>query len=144
MCDTGLLCAACMDNIQFDLLNGRVGVNMGSILENAIAQQLRSGGFSLYYYDSVKLGEVDFVVQNGTGVDLIEAKSGTDYKKHKALDNVMAVEGWKFGNVRVLCQGNVESEGKITYLPWYMYIFICRREVPKGLVYKVDISTLNQ
>ena len=117
---------------------------MGSILENAIAQQLRSGGFSLYYYDSVKLGEVDFVVQNGTGVDLIEAKSGTDYKKHKALDNVMAVEGWKFASVRVLCQGNVESEGKITYLPWYMYIFICRREVPKGLVYKVDISALNQ
>lgn len=144
MCDTGLLCAACMDDIQFDLLNGRVGVNMGSILENAIAQQLRSGGFSLYYYDSVKLGEVDFVVQNGTGVDLIEAKSGTDYKKHKALDNVMAVEGWKFGCVHVLCQGNVETDGAVTYLPWYMYVFICRREVPKGLVYKVDISALNQ
>ena len=58
--------------------------------------------------------------------------------------NIEIFNSEEFGSVRVLCQGNVESDGEITYLPWYMYIFICRREVPKGLVYKVDISALNQ
>ena len=35
MNDVGLLCASCMENIQFDLLMGNVEINMGSILENA-------------------------------------------------------------------------------------------------------------
>ena len=35
--DTGLLCTACMKNIQFGILQGNVNVNMGSILENLSA-----------------------------------------------------------------------------------------------------------
>ena len=46
MGDTGLLCAACMENIQFALLNGNMEVNMGSILENVFAQIIKSNGFS--------------------------------------------------------------------------------------------------
>lgn len=37
LCDTGLLTAASMQNIQFDLLQGNVDVNLGSILENVFA-----------------------------------------------------------------------------------------------------------
>ena len=105
MCDAGLLCAACMENIQFELLAGDASVNMGSILENAIAQQLSSGGFSLFYHDSTARGEVGFAVQSGTGVSLVEVKSGADYRRHKALDNVMAVEEWAFKASYVLCGG---------------------------------------
>ena len=143
MNDTGLLCAACMDDIQFDILNGRVEINMGSILENAVAQQLKAAGFALHYYDSAKLGEIDFAVQNGTRVDLIEVKSGGDYKRHKALDNILAVKGWNFGGKYVLCRDNVSSDGSVTYLPWYMYMFLRPHGVPKDLTYKVDISVLN-
>ena len=32
MGDTGLLCAACMENIQFAILNGELEINMGSTL----------------------------------------------------------------------------------------------------------------
>ena len=46
MNDVGLLCASCMENIQFDLLMGNVEINMGSILENAFAQNLKSNGLS--------------------------------------------------------------------------------------------------
>ena len=143
MNDTGLLCAACMDNIQFELLNGNIGINMGSILENAIAQQLAAGGFSLFYYDSTAHGEVDFAVQNGTGVNLIEVKSGADYRRHKALDNVMAVKEWAFRESYVLCGGNVESSRSgILYLPWYMCIFLRQQEAPRGLIWEPDISGL--
>lgn len=142
MNDVGLLCAACMDNIQFPLLSGDLSINLGSILENAVAQQLRANGFDLYYYDSTKHGEVDFVIQNGMEVGLIEVKSGNDYKKHAALDNILSVDEWKLQNAYVLCKGNVEKENGITYLPWYFVMFIKRSALPESLKYEIDLSNL--
>ncbi len=43
----------------------RLDINMGSILENIIAQELKANGFILNYFDSKKYGEIDFVLQNG-------------------------------------------------------------------------------
>lgn len=56
MGDTGLLCASCMENIQFELLQGNMEVNMGSILENVFAQIIKANGFSLNYFESKKYG----------------------------------------------------------------------------------------
>ena len=143
MGDIGLLCAACMENVQFSILNGDLEINMGSILENVIAQQLQSNGFELYYYDSSKHGEVDFAIQNGTGVELLEIKSGKDYRKHKALDNVMAVSEWEFKKAIVLCRDNVQSEGNIIYFPWYMIMFIKPSQLPERMIYEVDLDSLH-
>lgn len=63
LCDTGLLCAASMGNIQFDILSGDLSVNMGSILENVFAQELVSNGFLLRYFNKKNIGEIDFIVQ---------------------------------------------------------------------------------
>lgn len=142
MCDTGLLCAACMDNVQFGLLNGDLQINMGSILENMVAQQLQSNGFRLGYYDGKKTGEIDFVIQNGMGVDLIEAKSGNDYKHHPALDKIRRIEGWQFQNAKVLCKGNVEQADGILYYPWYMVMFMTMNQLPKEMKYEIDLSSL--
>lgn len=142
MGDTGLLCAACMENIQFDILSGNLDINMGSILENIIAQQLKSNGFSLNYFDSKKYGELDFVVQNGMHTDLIEVKSGKDYKIHSALNKVRHVENWKTDKSYVLCRGNIEQSGGIAYLPWYMVMFIKPVTPPKEMIFEVDISSL--
>ncbi|MDO4541061.1 MAG: DUF4143 domain-containing protein, partial [Syntrophomonadaceae bacterium] len=116
--------------------------NLGSILENLIAQQLKAGGFTLYYYDAAKYGEVDFVVQNGMHIDLVEVKSGSHYKKHKALDNILGVGGWGFANAYVLCQDNVAVEAGVTYLPWYFVMFLHPAQVPKGLTYEIDLAGL--
>ena len=140
MGDTGLLCAACMENIQFDILQGRADVNLGSVLENTMAQELRAKGFSLSYFSSKKYGELDFVIQRGLSVDLLEIKSGNDYKKHKALDRVLSVGQWKFGDAYVFCKGNVEAAGDVKYMPWYMIMFYRRPEIPSGLRFEVDIS----
>ena len=118
-------------------------MNLGSVLENVIAQQLKSNGFKLYYFDSNKYGEVDFVVQNGMHIDIVEVKSGNDYKKHKALDNVMSVKEWKFGNCYVLCKSNICKEAGVTYLPWYLVMFIKQSELPNSLKYEIDLSGLN-
>ncbi len=142
MGDTGLLCASCMENIQFELLQGNMEVNMGSILENVFAQAIKSNRFFLNYFDSKKYGELDFVIQNGLKVDILEIKSGNDYKKHAALNKVTAVEKWIFGRKIVFCKGNVEKEGNIEYFPWYMVMFYQRERVPEGFIYKVDLSGL--
>lgn len=144
MNDTGLLCAACMENIQFDLLNGNLDINLGSIIENMIAQQLKSNGFSLRYFDSNKYGEIDFIIQNGMHVDLVEVKSGNDYKKHTSLDNLLKVTEWKFKNSFVFCKGNVEIENNISYMPWYMVMFLTSPKSPENLKVDIDLSALNQ
>ena len=142
MGDTGLLCAACMENVQFPILNGDLEINLGSILENMAAQQPRSNGFSLRYFDSKKYGELDFVIQNGMGVDLVELKSGKDYKRHSALDKILAVDAWVFRKSLVFCKGNLERERETLYLPWYMLMFYKPQEPPKSMVFELDLSAL--
>lgn len=142
MGDTGLLCAACMENIQFDILQGNLEINLGSILENAAAQTIKSNGFYLNYFDSKKYGELDFVVQNGMGIDLIEIKSGKDYKKHIALNKILSVPEWRFNNAYVFCKGNIEVCDKINYLPLYMLMFYRPYEIQQDMKYEIDLSGL--
>ena len=123
-------------------MNGDLQINMGSILENAIAQQLKCNGFRLNYYDGKKTGEIDFVIQNGMGIELIEAKSGNDFRTHSAMDRIRKVEGWKFGKAVVLCKGNVEMLDGIWYYPWYMVMFLKSYQLPKELKYEIDLSAL--
>ncbi len=142
MGDTGLLCSACMENVQFDLLKGSLDINLGSILENVMAQELKANGFGLYYFDSKKYGELDFITQNGMKTDLIEIKSGNDYKKHNALDRVRSVTEWKFGNTTVFCKGNVEKDD-VDYLPWYMIMFYSPEKIGHEMIHEVDLSALD-
>lgn len=132
MADVGLLCASCIDNVQFSILNGDLSVNMGSILENVYAQELSSKDFEVYFLNK-KFGEIDFLIQNSRKVIPLEIKSGTDYKKHAALNNVLAVEEWKLNKAFVFCSSNVEKEESIVYLPWYMVMFIKKDEIQKNI-----------
>ncbi len=140
MNDVGLLCAACMENIQFELLMGNVDMNMGSILENAFAQNLKANGFELHYFDSKKIGELDFVLQKGLSAELVEIKSGNDFKKHLAMNHALEVETWNFDNSIVFCKSNVEKEDNILYLPWYMVMFFRQEKAPEKMIYEIDIS----
>ncbi len=137
--DTGLLCAMSAGNVQFDILQGNLGINLGSILENLMAQELASHGFSLRYFDRKNLGELDFVIQKGSSALALEIKSGKDFHRHAALDNVMANREWKMEKGLVFCTGNIETAGKIIYLPLYMIQFLMQDEMPESLVVQVDI-----
>lgn len=144
MGDTGLLCAACMENVQFAILNGDLQINMGSILENMIAQQLKCNGFHLNYYDGKRTGELDFVIQNGMGVELIEVKSGNDYKNHPALNKISKAADWKFNKASVFCKGNVETDHGVWYYPWYMVMFLKAFQLSGEMKYEIDLSALTK
>ncbi len=137
LCDVGLLSAASVGAVQFDLIQGDLSINWGSFLENAIAQQLVVNGFDLYYYDKVKIGEIDFLVQKGSRVIPLEAKSGSDCKKHTALNNLMAVEEWQLEEALVLCGENVMKEGCVKYLPWYAVSFFKQDTLPAQFIVEV-------
>lgn len=142
MGDTGMLCAASMGGVQMSVLQGDLAVNTGSIAENLVGQELRAHGFDLHYFNSKGVGEVDFVVQRGKAVVPIEVKSGNDWRRHRALDNVLGVSEWGIEQAYVLCKGNVERVGKVAYLPIYMTMFIEQEHLPSQLVHKIDLSAL--
>ncbi|NEG88522.1 ATP-binding protein [Bifidobacterium aerophilum] len=142
MGDTGLLCAATMDNAQFALLQGDLETNMGSITESIVSQELTTQGFVPHYFDSKQYGAVDFLVQSGTRVIPVEVKSGNDWTKHKALDNVLQVREWGLDEAYVLCKGNIAEDGPITYLPLYMTMFLQPERLPESMPFTVDLSAL--
>jgi predicted AAA+ superfamily ATPase len=140
--DTGLLCASAIENVQFSILAGDLDVNMGSILENTFAQQFKANGFDLRYMNKKGMGEIDFVVQQGGNVVLVEIKSGSDYDTHTSLKNALAVEDWDIKKAYVFCSGNVIRTDKITYLPWYMVMFFKQQTLPAHLIADIDLSAL--
>ena len=139
--DTGLLCAMGTENTQFEILRGNLSVNFGSIMENVFAQQLKSNGFSLRYFNKRNVGEVDFVLQQNTEVVLVEIKSGNDYKQHAALNNTMKVKEWNLKKAIVCCQGNVEKDKDIVYMPWYMIMFLKQNKIIDAKI-NLDLSGL--
>ena len=137
--DVGLLASQYAQGIQLRILNDEAGVNFGAVYENAVAQELRAHGFDLYYFNSKKQGELDFVIKCDDRVLPIEVKSGKNYERHNALKNVLASGEYGIQKAYVLCNGNVRTRGKAIYLPVYMAMFIKDTETP-ALVYKVDLS----
>ena len=119
--DVGLLTDSYLRSVSLEILDSGLDLNFGSTYENAVAQELTARGFALYYFNSKKFGELDFVVadRNGT-VYPLEVKSGKDYYRHKALSKVVNVENYHLDRGYVLCDGNVETKGNIVYLPVYM------------------------
>lgn len=136
LCDVGLLSAQTSGNTRFDLLQGDLAVNWGSMLENAIAQELLAHGFDLRYFDKSKYGEVDFVVEKDSRVLPLEAKSGKDFSKHKALDNVLAVKEWGIKQAIVFCRENIHEEAGVVYFPWYAIMFFEKEVGPQ----KIDLE----
>jgi uncharacterized protein len=94
--------------------------NLGGVYENAIAQQLVAQGYQLYFFNTRKRGEVDFVAEGDDGVAVpIEVKSGLYYHAHASLDKLLANEGYGLEQGIVLSRGNIERDGKVLYLPLY-------------------------
>ncbi len=123
--DVGLLCAMAHVDVAKSLLSDRLGVNYGSIYENAIAQELAAHGHALRFFRSKSAGEIDFIIESGHGWALpVEVKSGKSYKRHSALTKVLASSNYAIERAVVLCEENVEVEGKIAYLPVYMAMFL--------------------
>lgn len=139
--DIGLLTCQFADGIQLRIISGDININYGSLFENVVAQELHAHEFELYYFNSKKQGELDFVIEKGGRIIPIEVKSGKDYQRHNALNNVLSNKDYNIESAIVLCNDNVHTIGKIVYLPIYMVTFI-ESETIKDIIYTVDLDGL--
>ena len=122
--DVGMLTSLYGMDTKRRIISNDPHLNGGGIFENAVAQELKSKGFDLYYYNSNRLGELDFVIEYLGGSFPLEIKSGKDYTIHSALNNCLANEQYEMNEAFVLADCNISSEDKITYMPIYMTMFI--------------------
>ena len=58
------------------------------------------------------------------------------------MDHAMQVEQWKFEQNIVFSKSNVEREGDVLYLPWYMILFFTQEKEPEKMIYEIDLSGL--
>ncbi len=127
MNDTGLLFSTFSPADVQDIIACKDNLNFGQAFENAVAQELRAHGRKeLYYFNTNKVGEVDFLVEDGRSVDIIpiEVKSGKYSTKHSALDKLLSVKNFGLKSAVVLHTQNVFSDEAVQYLPIYMAAFI--------------------
>lgn len=141
--DVGLLACQYADGIQLRILNNDIDINYGSIYENAVAEELFSHGLKLYYFNSKKQGELDFVIKLDDKILPIEVKSGKNYLRHNALKNVIENKDYDIEKAYVLYNENIKRVGNIVYLPIYLMMFIKNREI-ENLIWKIDLSSLPQ
>lgn len=89
-----------------------------------------------------KNGEIDFIIEVGTEIIPIEVKSGKDYKRHLALENLLSNSAYKIKKAYTLCQNNIECINNRIYLPIYMIMFFNNKKDIESKIVKVDISAL--
>ena len=97
--------------------------------------------FKLYYFNSKKQGELDFVVEYKGKVLPIEIKSGKSYKKHYALNNVLSNDDYMIDEGFVFYDDNINVKNNKVYFPIYMLMFL-DNTISQEFIYKIDLSGL--
>ena len=124
--DVGLLTNLLYKNNIDAVLNKDSGVNLGSVYETACAMELSAHGHDLYYFDSKKVGEVDFLINDyeSTSILPIEIKSGNDQNNFRAIPKLVKEpynlqKGYIFGN-----ENGISSKSNLVTFPIYMIMFL--------------------
>lgn len=136
--DVGLLTSNYSNDVKIAILNKNPSINNGALFENACAQELLCKNFKLYYFNSKKQGELDFVVEYKGKVLPIEIKSGKSYKKHSALNNVLSNDDYMIDEGFVFYDDNIKFKNNKVYFPIYMLMFL-DNTISQELIYKIDL-----
>ena len=125
--DVGMLSSMLYHNNIRPILDDVRSINLGSVYESVVAQELRAHGHKLFYYDNRKQGEVDYLVDDYTAMSAhpIEVKSGKDYTVHSALNNLLKNPDYNIQAATVISnEREIRQDGKITYMPVYLVMFM--------------------
>lgn len=125
--DVGILTGVLYQNNIKAILDDLNSISLGTVYESFVAQELKSRGFDLYYYDNKAHGEVDFLIDdyNSLSVVPIEVKSGKNYTEHSALNYFLENKDYNVQKAYVFSnEREIKSKGKITYMPVYAVIVL--------------------
>ena len=141
MADTGLLVSHAFDErgladaqVYKKILLDKLEVNMGMVVENAVAQMLRAAGHKLYFYanpsrdDAGSRMEIDFLiakasVTNRHNISPIEVKSSSRYTL-SSLRKFIAKYPAQLHTPYVVHAADLKVEDGITFVPLYMTPFL--------------------
>lgn len=137
MADTGLLISHAFDTNEIvsedlyrKILLDKLEMNSGMIIENIVAQMLRTAGHKLFFYSNSSMTdrdsrmEIDFLIGKGKitarhNISPIEVKSSTRYTL-TSLKKCIAKYGSYLSTAYVIHPADLKEEDKIIYLPLYM------------------------
>jgi len=125
--DVGLLTQILYGNNVNAVLQDIRSLNLGTVYESAVAQELHAHGFPMFYYDNKKNGEVDFLVEDYESLTVLplEIKSGKDYATHSALDRFLETPEYNIARAIVFSnERNVFIKKGVTYMPIYYCMFL--------------------
>lgn len=126
MNDVGLLTSVLYGSNIRAVLDDEAGINLGSVYESVVAQELAAHDNKLFYYDNRSKGEVDYLIDDYESLSTvpIEIKSGKDYTIHSALTAFVSNEDYHVKKAYVLSnEREIKLKGKIIYLPIYYIMF---------------------
>jgi uncharacterized protein len=125
--DVGILTGILYRNNITAVLDDVRSINLGTVYESVVAQDLKAHGFNLYYYDNKTNGEVDFLLDDYDTLSVVplEVKSGKNYSEHSALNHFIESKAYHVKKAYVLSNERAISyKGKITYIPIYDMMFL--------------------
>ncbi len=126
--DVGILTNLLYKNNISAILDADAGINLGFVYETACAMELASHGHALYYFDSKKAGEVDFLINDYASLAVLplEIKSGNDQNNFRAIPKLVAPDGaYKLKRGYVFGNKNVSiAKGNLVALPIYSIMFV--------------------
>ncbi len=139
MMDTGLLVTQTFmdkdyteNNLYKAILFNKLNINEGMIMENIVAQILRSNGHKLFFYSKndnknrENNMELDFIIKDKEKIkklSVIEVKSSV-YQKHSSLDKFRTKYKDRINNSYILYQKDLMVKDGVIHLPIYMSIFL--------------------
>ena len=132
-------------NINAVLLDER-SINLGTVYESVVAQELRAHGFKLYYYDNKKKGEVDYLINDYSTAQVLplEIKSGKDYKEHSALSKFLDEKEYNIHQAIVFSnEPRVWQDRGIWYMPIYYIMFLQKSQAEQIILPKLEMPTLS-
>ena len=128
------------------VLQDERSINLGTVYESVVAQELRAHGFKLYYYDNKKKGEVDYLINDysTTQVLPLEIKSGKDYKEHSALSKFLDEKEYNIHQAIVFSnEPRVWQDKGIWYMPIYYIMFLQKSQAEQIILPKLEMPTLS-
>ena len=136
LADTGLLVSLAFDEsdiadkeIYRKLLMDKLEINQGMMVENVVAQMLRTAGHKLYFYSSASRDaenrmEIDFLIRKPVAtsrhnISPVEVKSGKKYTT-LSLQKLRAKFGQYLSTSYVIHDRDMIVTDDLVYLPYYM------------------------
>lgn len=135
LADTGLLTTLIFkdkdftENVVYEkLLSDKLGVNLGYVYENVVAQILAANGHALYYHTflnekSKHNYEIDFLLSKKNKICPIEVKS-SGYNTHKSLDAFSEKFSERILDKYMVYTKDLQKDKDILMIPVYMLPFL--------------------